>query len=378
MLNFLKHTRKFVNSTESICIILGNESCDLDSAVCAIALAYHYQQQSVAKNKKEHHFLPVLNIPRSDYPLKTEVKYVFDKHEISLDNLSFRDELQEDFLARSKFILVDHHVSPFAARCLEVFDHRTFDEKTQLPSFCRRHIELVGSCATLIGEHLLKVLNTASHDDMLKSYEPLLQMLRGAIILDTVNFSEAANRTTPKDLQICANLEELLTQLTDQKELLQRTELFDGLVAARANISNLSSLQLLRKDLKILTTTNASLIIALPGFPILVEQFVQKPDAVIAVQEFAKHVNATILLLMGMLVTNGSIQRDLGFIDMGAEKLCAGIREKLLSTAEPALCLQKYEDINFLNGHFYRMNNIKATRKHILPLVKQLLDNWGK
>lgn len=353
---------------------MGNESCDLDSAVCAVTLAYHYQQQNAATNSQiKRKFLPVLNIPRRDYALKTEVHYVFRQHAIAVEHLTFRDDLQQDFLARSEFILVDHHVSPFATRCLEVFDHRTFDDAAQLTNDCKLHIELVGSCATLIAEELLKSTTVTTPADA-AAQETLYTLLRSTIVLDTVNFSEAANRATPKDIEICGKLEELLIKLSNGKPLIARTKLFDTLVAARADISSLTAMQLLRKDLKILTNRDGSVIIAIPGFPLLVQEFIKKPDAAAAVKAFAVETNAAIVLLMGMLVENGAVQRDIGLIDFRNVGLCQTIREKLLASTEPALCLQHYEHCDFLDGCFYKMGNIKATRKHILPLVKQILD----
>ncbi|XP_050330427.1 exopolyphosphatase PRUNE1 [Bactrocera neohumeralis] len=376
MLNFLKQSRRFVNSTEPVCIVLGNESCDLDSAVCAVTLAYHYHQQNVASRHTTPNFLPVLNIPRRDYALKTEVNYVFQQHAIGDEHLTFRDDLQEDYLTRSEFILVDHHVSPFASRCLEVFDHRTFDENAQLSNVCKLHIELVGSCATLIAEEVLKSMLTPEAKDT--DSETLFTLLRSTIVLDTVNFSESANRATPKDIEICEKLEELLSKPPNSKPLTERTKLFDALVAARADISSLTSMQLLRKDLKILSNGDDSVNIAIPGFPMLVQQFIDKPDAANAVKAFAEETNSAIVILMGMLVENGNVQRDIGLIDFKCNELCKKIGEMLLHSTEPALCLHHYENCNFLNGSFYKMGNIKATRKHVLPLVKQLLDQTPK
>nr|XP_014094043.2 exopolyphosphatase PRUNE1 [Bactrocera oleae] len=373
MLNFLKQARRFFDSAEPICIVLGNESCDLDSAVCAVTLAYHYQQQNdVSNNQITRNFLPVLNIPRRDYTLKTEVNYIFRQHAIGDEHLTFRDDLQEDLLTRSEFILVDHHVSPFTTRCLEVFDHRIFDEQAQLSNVCQLHIELVGSCATLIAEEILKSISMP--DAVAKDYETLFTLLRSTIVLDTVNFSASANRATPKDIEICAKLEELLSKLSNGKPLSERTKLFDILVAARADISSLTSMQLLRKDLKILSNGNGSVNIAIPGFPMLVQQFIERTDAATAVKAFAEETNSVIVILMGMLVKNGNVQRDIGLIDFKSKQLCQTIRETLLTTTEPALGLQHYENCNFLNGSLYKICNIKATRKHVLPLVKQLLD----
>lgn len=358
---------------------MGNESCDLDSAVCAVTLAYHYQQQNdVSNNQITRNFLPVLNIPRRDYTLKTEVNYVFRQHAIGDEHLTFRDDLQQDFLTRNEFILVDHHVSPFATRCLEVFDHRAFDEKAQLSNVCKRHIELVGSCATLIAEEVLKSIEMTSPETVVTDNETIFTLLRSTIVLDTVNFSESANRATPKDIEICAKIEELLDKLPNGRSLTERTKLFDALVVARADITGLTSMQLLRKDLKILANGDGSVNIAIPGFPMLVQQFIQKPDAEKAVKAFAEETNSVIVMLIGMLVEKGSVQRDIGLIDFKSNGLCQTIRDKLLANTEPELCLQHYENCNFLNGSFYKMSNIKATRKHVLPLVKQLFDQMKK
>ena len=58
-----------------VCLVLGNESCDLDSAVCAITLAHHLQ----LKNEAGELILPVLNIPQEDVPLRTEVEFCIGK-----------------------------------------------------------------------------------------------------------------------------------------------------------------------------------------------------------------------------------------------------------------------------------------------------------
>ena len=47
-----------------VVLVLGNESCDLDSAVCALVLAHH---QSCFSGTFA---LPILNIPKEDVTLK--------------------------------------------------------------------------------------------------------------------------------------------------------------------------------------------------------------------------------------------------------------------------------------------------------------------
>lgn len=40
----------------------------------------------------------------------------------------------------------------------------------------------------------------------------------------------------------------------------------------------------------------------------------------------------------------------------------------------PELALEE-KPVNFMNGKFYQQMNIKASRKQILPVLKQLMNN---
>ncbi|XP_065363371.1 exopolyphosphatase PRUNE1 [Calliphora vicina] len=370
MLNFLKQTRKLVNAKEPICIVLGNESCDLDSAVCAVSMAYFYQNNKKCglNSSKTYNYLPVLNIPRRDYPLKTEVKYIFQENNINDEMLTFKDELTEDFLNRTTFVLVDHHLSPWSEKCVAIYDHRPKDESAIIPDKCQIHLDLVGSCATLVAEEFIKA-------NMLGEQEKdILNLLRSTIVLDTVNFSESAARATHKDVEICSALEEALTKFNN---LQSRDVLFGSLVKARADVSSLTASQLLRKDLKILTSSKDGTIkVALPGIPLTVQQFILKSSADEAVREFAEEFKCSVVLLMGMYVRteDNSVHRDFGLINISDLTLCESIKNRLLSLDEPNLSTECCKDCNFMDGSFYKQHNIKVTRKHILPIVKNIID----
>lgn len=351
-------------------MVLGNESCDLDSAVCAISLAYYYQNNSNAASHitQLKHFLPILNIPSRDYPLKTEVKHIFQENNINDELLTFKDELNDDFLKNNQYVLVDHHVSPWTKQCIAIYDHRPKDELADIPEKCMVNLNLVGSCATLIAEEFIKAKMLGEHE------MDILNLLRSTIVLDTVNFSETAARATPKDVEICLALEEVLTKSIS---LQSRDKLFENLVKARADVSSLTALQLLRKDLKVLTSSkDANIKVALPGFPLPVQQFILKENADEAVRKFANEFNCSVVLLMGMYVhpDDNSVHRDFGLINISNQKLCETIKDRLLSLDEPNLAVENCKDCNFMDGSFYKQFNIKVTRKHILPIVKNIID----
>lgn len=160
---------------------------------------------------------------------------------------------------------MDHHVvtTPIISteRIIQIFDHHPLDSKNvQFSTECLTNINEVGSCATLIADEIRHLENT------LGNHHDLITFLRGPIVVDTINFLASADKARPLDIEINAEIEKLLNVGRDD-----RTKLYKELVNARSDVSSLSALQLLSKDLKIVSNTNKSFVVALPGFPILVE-----------------------------------------------------------------------------------------------------------
>lgn len=174
------------------------------------------------------------------------------------------NEISSDLLNVSKFILVDHHVpTPLvsANRIIQIFDHRPLDVKNaQFCSDCTSKLNEVGSCGTLIADEIRHLENT------LDNHHDLISFLRGPIVLDTINFSKSADKVRPLDIEINREIEKCLDLKEDD-----RTKLYNELVKARSDVSNLSALQLLSKDLKIISNNNKSCVVAIPGFPISVQ-----------------------------------------------------------------------------------------------------------
>lgn len=71
-------------------VVLGNESCDLDSAVCALVYAQVLRESLGPSPNGGTMVLPVLNIPQCDLPLKTEVMFYLAENDVPLDLLIFR------------------------------------------------------------------------------------------------------------------------------------------------------------------------------------------------------------------------------------------------------------------------------------------------
>ncbi|KAL8595557.1 hypothetical protein ACOMHN_000765 [Nucella lapillus] len=116
-------------------VVIGNESCDLDSAVSAIVYAYFLHETSLASVGTAL-FLPLLNIPRSDFPLRTEIVHFLGKFGISAPDLIFQDDLdlaKVKVTTDLKVTLVDHHVlsgtkmAELEESVVQILDHRPKD-----------------------------------------------------------------------------------------------------------------------------------------------------------------------------------------------------------------------------------------------------------
>ena len=86
-------------------IVMGNESCDLDSAISSIVFAHFLSQQNPSKT-----VIPLLNVLRDELPLKTEVIHCLQtKLGLQVSDLVCRDDFPLENLENFEMVLVDHH-----------------------------------------------------------------------------------------------------------------------------------------------------------------------------------------------------------------------------------------------------------------------------
>ncbi|KAM8787333.1 exopolyphosphatase PRUNE1 isoform 3-T3 [Rhynchonycteris naso] len=241
MEDYLQGCRAALQESQLLHVVLGNEACDLDSMVSALALAFYLAKTTQAGDV----FVPVLNIKRSELPLRGDSVFFLQKIHIPESLLIFRDEIDLHALHQAgqlTLILVDHHVLPRSDAALEeaiaeVLDHRPIEQKCCPP--CRVSVELVGSCSTLVTERILK-----GAPEILD--RQIAALLHGTIILDCVNMDVKIGKATLKDFKYVEKLEALFPDLP------KRNDIFNSLQKAKFDVSGLTTEQMLRKDQKII------------------------------------------------------------------------------------------------------------------------------
>jgi len=171
--------------------------------------------------------VPVVNIAREDFVLRTETVFIFKRLKLDPQGLVFIDDVNLAELhaeQRLELVLVDHNrLGPQQAALepaiIEILDHH--DDQGAYPSGTACDIRPVGSTTTLVAE---RALAAAAEDDSTSTFVVQLKyaaLLLSGILVDTVNLDSSKGRCTEPDVAAA----KALTALID----IDNTELFQQL-----------------------------------------------------------------------------------------------------------------------------------------------------
>jgi len=364
MYKWLKSIKSLTNSKsifqDEVLVVLGNEACDLDSGVSAIALAFHYHIK-----QPNNIILPVLNIVSKDYALKTELVHALEEQHISQEDLVFRDSISLKSLDNLKLALVDHNMmsgedSELENRVGEVIDHHVMERAADTNA--RMLVEPVGSCSTLVAQKILS--ESPELEDKM-----CLSLLLDTILVDTVALDPQAKKVTAKDIEMVEKIESIIGAV-------DRTARFNQLWAAKAKIDHFTAHQLLRRDLKCIQLSKAK--IGLSSVPLLVEDFLKMKTVCDDLNTFMEEEHLDLVLVLGYSISQGNVQRDLLVCcpnseetqDDGKRSLYTAVSATLLCDDNGLQLTASKMEAHIPHGEYFQQGNSSASRKRILPLVK--------
>lgn len=352
--DYLAQVRSDYNADKHTTVVVGNEAADLDSMASAVTYAYYLYLSGV-------NAIPLVNIPRNDFILRTEAVYLFGAASLSPNQLIFIDDIDIRELNEKgnlELVLVDHNVpgsaqSPYESAVVEILDHHA-DEK-KYPSDAKVDIRPVGSTATLVAERFLSNY-TKEVDDNIGT------LLLGTILLDTVNLDKDAGRVTDDDIKAAEGLIKIAG--------LNQNALFEKLQFEKFNVSSLKSYDLLRKDYKEWQLGDIKCGIGSVLMPAL--DWVKKdPDILGAFRDYLRERKLDVLLAMnaytdpeftrnlGVFIPDAKIRsRTIGFLessDLGLEIMDTGLSEDELV--------------------FYFQGNLGTSRKKLQPILNDFFTS---
>lgn len=344
---------KLANNTD-VRLVMGNESADLDSIICALLLSYGYALQDKCA------VIPVINCAREDYRLRTESYGLLKRYDIDAGDLIFFEDLPADWLdspGKLSITLVDHNLLPdkllgWSDNVAAILDHH---HDTGLYLYADpRILAAVGSCSTLVAEYLM-------NQTAVVISEELATLLLAAILVDTINLDPSQGRVTAMDISVASRLRKI------SKENPQK--LYQDLQAMKGDVSGLSSAELLRKDYKQWTTANLTYGIA--SVPVPLQQWLQQDSqAVHAIRAFMQTRQLFFLIVMTAYVAD-------------------------TFTREMLICCERHDDVLLLENLFnhaglqltelneipevecfckaYHQSGVNFSRKKIQPVIADLI-----
>jgi exopolyphosphatase len=357
---YLAEKKKALDSDRILNLVLGNDASDLDSMASSVMYAYYAGRARADENGPV--YLPLINIPRADFKLRTEAVYLFDATGIELENLLFADEADLDRLQetnRLRLTLVDHNkLAPSQCRYQElveaIVDHH--EDEGLYSQITSRTIEPVGSAASLIAEKILK-------DKPELIDEGTGKLLLGPILLDTVNLDPKEKRVTPKDEGIAGVL--VKRTAADQKAL------FNKLQFEKFNVSSLETYDLLRKDYKEWQVGAIKYGIGSVRMPL--KAWIEKdPDITAGFESYLKERDLHLLLAMNAY-TDPDFHRDLAVYSPDA-----GLREKVITHLETSGLGLKPINPQELKGKghicFFVQGDLSKSRKKLQPILSDFFS----
>eukprot|EP01139_Manchomonas_bermudensis_P016095 Amastigsp_a511734_8.p2 type:complete len:397 gc:universal Amastigsp_a511734_8:1736-546(-) len=352
-------------------IVLGNDSADLDSIVSAIVCAIAVRGGDAT---------PVVNIPREDFALRTETRWVFQALGVDVaDALLFADECALASCART-VVLVDHnrmvpeqHIV-LAERVSAIYDHHV--DQGLYEAAAPRLIAPVGSCTTLLAELCADAARAAA-----TAMDPgLAFLLLCVIVTDTCNSSAAAGKTTARDSAVMATLVDAISAVAPVDCAQLPTALWDAISAAKFNTDGFSAWNFVRRDSKFFRCDNTAagrpIVVVIPAIYAPAGAWLALPDAGAALERLLT-LHSIVLAMFVYTATDGSMRRELllcGGDDSAS--LVNGLEAALLSSPygiERAAQTAGAAGLPF-GSRLFSQADVKATRKQIEPLAREFIS----
>lgn len=377
-------------------LVSGNQSCDMDSVVSAIAYLYLHSK----KYPSEQQFVPILNIPKDELKLRKDIVLLLESNKINAKLLYFLDDVQKwekQFPDASfELALVDHCnlqgdvlTKLYAQKKLDVvaiIDHHE-DEKV-FPQANPRIIQTCGSCSSLVFDYW----NSQNTPDIDAS---IVELLLGPLLMDTGNMSQKVELgdvtavqeykeiLSNSDFPLNSDVEFAVDGAKNNFELV-----YDNLKKAKKDLSGFLPFDIFRKDYKQFvfeTKSNESVTIGFSsiGKPLswLLKNY-KKSEFLDGLQDMQKTYSLDVVLL------TTSFSR--GEAKTHAREFCYyAHNSKYANLADFTTSLKlnsdvyKYdsmeEKIEKLNKKIifkvYNMGNTEASRKQVVPEIKQIIEN---
>lgn len=366
--------------------VTGNQSADLDSVISAISYSFlsHLANEGV--------LIPLINIPRQDLRLRRDIVSLMQSHAITEDLLYFVDDVEKlNGFEKTDVILVDHCniqgeelTALLKAGKLDVVgivDHHA-DEGVFLNA-SPRIIHSNGSCSSLVFNYWQ---SKVGREILVKNSE-LVELLLAPLLIDTSGMTQKVEQG---DIDAFGAYQEIIddkfnfikSYVGGTSEDFYQT-FYKQLKKAKKDMSGFSFSDILHKDYKQFTFSDGSSV----GFSSIGKSLswvLTKYDAAELKSTLANELKASKLDML--VITSSYTQKE---NDQYTREFCYYYEtsndtfDKLAELAKEPLQLDsniynlnQIQDVIKKTGiHIFNQVNIAASRKQVVPIVKEILES---
>jgi exopolyphosphatase len=387
---------------DTVHVVVGNESCDLDSAVSCLLMFHIISKMSDeinGKDKTRTLYIPLLNTTRDMLDSKCEVLWFLQKT-LNIDKsfLTCKDDIDWNEIKKNGVevlvTLVDHNYNEEfkdIGRIVEIIDHHQVQNPEWLMAN-HANIRLtldtsVGSCTTLVAERLFYIY--AEHHVS----DEILLLIYGTVLLDTICLSEKAKRFTRRDVYLLKKLDYLLGS---KKPV--RDELYKQLVDVKNSFKELNFEKLMKRDLKVFKDKHGMQVGIASLFGMAAQEALGLA-ANIDLDQFFRQNNYEAFVIMGLVADldhSDSISRDLVLISANKrlfDELCQAFEQDTSkldlvpigsdSSPDPEdniinnrrIVDSSNDSSPFYKARIWSQRNVTSSRKVVAPLVLKVLHD---
>ncbi|EDW26596.1 GL13101 [Drosophila persimilis] len=363
-------------------ICLSAVSCDMDSVISTLAVAYYRYR---TKQSTFDHYVPMLNMRRRDFAANKEVDQLLRKWNIDeARHLLFRDDFKIEILMQCRFILVNHHDSCFNNLVVEFYDHRPFRfSEAPLPRDCQCDLSILPmhSCAGMI---------TALYKKASMESNIVFELLHTALLMANSNFVMVPPNTLGDvpDFRMLKHLETLIRDKAMEPE--ERANAYQKTTDSVSKSGVLSLPEIIRRKFKLLQTSNGKVMrdVLFTSFPMALSTLVTFSQAPQVIDTFGKEQAADFILMLSTtpgtevygprpVYQLGLLPMD-GLQDRNSRRLFEHIVVNLNLSVDPMLKLKPFSKCDFMHGAFYNLGKLDNTVPDVLHLVERILYHWAE
>jgi inorganic pyrophosphatase/exopolyphosphatase len=359
------------NIDEKLNICLGNVSCDMDSAIGAILLAYFmsYKEEYFEDwGNYEKFWVPVINCPRSEICARIDISYHLKSFGLDLSKLVYIDDIDINFYAEKKQLrlaIIDHNKLDLTQQqwrdsVVYIVDHhvdlKEYPEVDKVLTFCGSACSLA---MNLIFENNLaeKILN-----------KDICNFFSAAILIDTENFKESLKGTKWGDRD--------QTAIIRMNQIIMK-EMYDNLlnkkIDRQLNIE-LGLELMLRKDYKNYQWKNCIAGISVVFNPL------HEIMCTFGVEDLKKTLRSRIqgnglniyAIITQIYLKSGEAFREIMIFDEDDERL-RSVLEQFEKNCPFHLQKKKFTGLS-KNFGFYYIKDESVSRKKIEPIFKEIFE----